>query len=632
MANTGKPPLKLGNAKPLPSAKPMRKPLPSAKPMVRKPLPSGNNRNSNANTAKHGANLNNCAFGQGKVYSNAAPRKPKTYGNTAQQNGTKTLQYNNNDQHNAIRGFDIGNNAKYAAAQQMAKNTNALPSNFWEDGSEDDDTDSEEERIKSQDHVADQWAVQKTNIFNNPNMADTPSDTPEDTDNWNQPKITNVYNADTSSEDENDDDGFEKYVPPPKPQLATSVQNYKHKAEEKKKEDFWKNNNTTWIVDERHKRHHYDTMWFKVPKLRNGKANGMQMKSYLEESGLSKDQLKKIWKLSDLDKDGKMGAEEFALCMFLIDEVKSNRVRLPDTLPQNYIPPSFRGTQLIKTPPKKPKPQPKALPPTMKLGNNGPQQKPMIKPQYNIAPKVHSRSSGPAVTNTMQAQSSPFGGIKPAPSATNTVQGPSSFAAKPMQTKPSRVPTNTMHGQRSQPSRGATNTVQSHSSYRGNKASHAPSNTVRSQPSRGPTNTVRSQSPYGGNTMPRKAAPASRPPAKPMQNQASAFGGPNQNNVRNNPQRQNYPPRQQNNYQRNQGYPGGQYQELSYDEMKEKSVQAAKEAGQQAKKAGKAALGWMAKKMNDLNEKVQDNNQNNNAQRNQRPPQRGNANQNRYPR
>merc|ERR1712228_360342 len=42
------------------------------------------------------------------------------------------------------------------------------------------------------------------------------------------------------------------------------------------------------------------------------------------------------------------------------------------------------------------------------------------------------------------------------------------------------------------------------------------------------------------------------------------------------------------------------------NEIKEKSKAAAKVAGKQAKKAGVAALGWMAKKMNDLNEKLQD--------------------------
>ena len=61
--------------------------------------------------------------------------------------------------------------------------------------------------------------------------------------------------------------------------------------------------------------------------------------------------MKKIWSLSDLDKDGKMGNEEFALCMLLIEKAK-NGEKLPVKLPKNYIPPSFRGKRLVKTPPK----------------------------------------------------------------------------------------------------------------------------------------------------------------------------------------------------------------------------------------------------------------------------------------
>eukprot|EP00483_Globobulimina_turgida_P010673 UN10694 len=46
--------------------------------------------------------------------------------------------------------------------------------------------------------------------------------------------------------------------------------------------------------------------------------------------------------------------------------------------------------------------------------------------------------------------------------------------------------------------------------------------------------------------------------------------------------------------------------EIYHNELKEKAKQGAKDAGKQAKKAGIAALGWMAKKMNELNDKVQE--------------------------
>jgi len=47
-------------------------------------------------------------------------------------------------------------------------------------------------------------------------------------------------------------------------------------------------------------------------------------------------------------------------------------------------------------------------------------------------------------------------------------------------------------------------------------------------------------------------------------------------------------------------------EQVDYDELKKKGKEVAAAAGKQAKKAGVKALGWMAKKMNELNDKVQD--------------------------
>merc|ERR1712032_638750 len=100
-------------------------------------------------------------------------------------------------------------------------------------------------------------------------------------------------NSSSDDEDEeDDDDGFEKYIPPPpKPKVIDP----KIEAEKKRKEaeSYWKDNNTKWIIYEQNKQYEYDTIWFKVPKMRNGKANGHQMKGYMQKSGLSNDKLKK---------------------------------------------------------------------------------------------------------------------------------------------------------------------------------------------------------------------------------------------------------------------------------------------------------------------------------------------------
>ena len=49
----------------------------------------------------------------------------------------------------------------------------------------------------------------------------------------------------------------------------------------------------------------------------------------------------KIWKLSDIDKDGLLDTDEFALAMYLID-IKLQNHDLPSELPDHLIPPSKR--------------------------------------------------------------------------------------------------------------------------------------------------------------------------------------------------------------------------------------------------------------------------------------------------
>jgi hypothetical protein len=51
--------------------------------------------------------------------------------------------------------------------------------------------------------------------------------------------------------------------------------------------------------------------------------------------------LGKIWKLADVDKDGMMDADEFALAMHLIN-IKLDGHELPTELPAHLVPPSKR--------------------------------------------------------------------------------------------------------------------------------------------------------------------------------------------------------------------------------------------------------------------------------------------------
>lgn len=57
------------------------------------------------------------------------------------------------------------------------------------------------------------------------------------------------------------------------------------------------------------------------------------------KSKLPNSVLSKIWKLSDVDKDGMLDADEFALAMYII-EIKLKDNELPNELPDHLIPPS----------------------------------------------------------------------------------------------------------------------------------------------------------------------------------------------------------------------------------------------------------------------------------------------------
>lgn len=59
------------------------------------------------------------------------------------------------------------------------------------------------------------------------------------------------------------------------------------------------------------------------------------------KSKLPNSVLSKIWKLSDVDKDGKLDSDEFALAMHLIN-IKLDGNDLPTDLPDHLLPPSKR--------------------------------------------------------------------------------------------------------------------------------------------------------------------------------------------------------------------------------------------------------------------------------------------------
>ncbi len=67
-------------------------------------------------------------------------------------------------------------------------------------------------------------------------------------------------------------------------------------------------------------------------------------KQEMVKSKLPNNVLGKIWKLSDVDRDGMLDADEFALAMHLMN-IKLDGHDLPPELPDHLRPPSKRGFQ-----------------------------------------------------------------------------------------------------------------------------------------------------------------------------------------------------------------------------------------------------------------------------------------------
>lgn len=74
----------------------------------------------------------------------------------------------------------------------------------------------------------------------------------------------------------------------------------------------------------------------------DGKISGETARVELLKSQLPATTLRRIWTLSDIDKDGYLTADEFALAKYLI-KLKLEGHELPSTLPDHLYPPSMQA-------------------------------------------------------------------------------------------------------------------------------------------------------------------------------------------------------------------------------------------------------------------------------------------------
>jgi EH domain-containing protein 1 len=73
----------------------------------------------------------------------------------------------------------------------------------------------------------------------------------------------------------------------------------------------------------------------------DGKLAGQHCMGPLQNTGVKDDDLRKIWELADMDKDGFLDSDEFAVAMYLCQSVQKGEA-VPSTLPPNLVPPSKR--------------------------------------------------------------------------------------------------------------------------------------------------------------------------------------------------------------------------------------------------------------------------------------------------
>lgn len=102
-----------------------------------------------------------------------------------------------------------------------------------------------------------------------------------------------------------------------------------------------------WVVTPRDK-DEFDRIFSRLDTLNRGFITGDQAFAFFSNSRLPEDLLAQIWDLADINREGFLNKDEFAVAMFLTRQQRNNkdgRDPLPQTLPSNFVPPSMRRRQ-----------------------------------------------------------------------------------------------------------------------------------------------------------------------------------------------------------------------------------------------------------------------------------------------
>ncbi|OAQ98771.1 hypothetical protein LLEC1_06231 [Akanthomyces lecanii] len=97
-----------------------------------------------------------------------------------------------------------------------------------------------------------------------------------------------------------------------------------------------------WLVTSADKAR-FDQLYATLDKTNKGFITGEEAVPFLSQSNLSEDALAQVWDLADVNSQGQLTRDSFAVAMYLIRQQRLNPATpLPSTLPPNLVPPSLR--------------------------------------------------------------------------------------------------------------------------------------------------------------------------------------------------------------------------------------------------------------------------------------------------
>lgn len=172
-----------------------------------------------------------------------------------------------------------------------------------------------------------------------------------------------------------------------------------------------------WLISPQEKAS-YDNLFKGVDTMGRGFITGDQAVRFFSDSGLPEDVLAGIWDLADINSEGQLSKDEFAVAMYLIRQQRKGEP-LPTTLPPNLIPPSLRTPANQAAPVTSPQLAPPMPPPAKSATDDLFGLDAFSAPP---PPPQQSQSTGGSATFSKPFESDPFGSKAASPTSPHHFQ------------------------------------------------------------------------------------------------------------------------------------------------------------------------------------------------------------------